>query len=148
MLSAVNCQIVLTVSDLLDIEQDGSRQLVATAPGDVLAVSNDRGSPGNPVYVSGATSVGAATVNQMVPVAVGGVAVALVAANAARRSLRIRNDGPGDMAIGPAGQTWANRAVVIVANETWVETDAPNIAWSAVADGVTATTARVQEVMA
>ncbi|RQS84079.1 hypothetical protein [Burkholderia seminalis] len=84
------------------------------------------------------------------PADVGGVAVgtsgaALIAANAARKGLRIRNAGAGQLAITAAvGTTFANAAVVIQPGDTYIERDAPQAAWYAVSD--TGTTANIQTV--
>ncbi|WP_186082804.1 hypothetical protein [Burkholderia gladioli] len=78
-------------------------------------------------------------------VAVGTAGAALVAASAGRRSLRVRNAGPGLMALtSAAGTTFANAALVIQVGDTYIERDAPQAAWYAVSD--TGTTANIQTV--
>ncbi|ELW9447686.1 hypothetical protein QZM43_09745 [Burkholderia orbicola] len=84
------------------------------------------------------------------PADAGGVAVGtsggvLIAANASRKGLRIRNAGAGQLAItAAAGTTFANAAVVIQPGDTYIERDAPQAAWYAVSD--TGTTANIQTV--
>ncbi|QQK04575.1 hypothetical protein JFN94_24790 [Burkholderia anthina] len=84
------------------------------------------------------------------PADVGGVAVGtsgavLIAASVARKGLRIRNAGAGQLAItAAAGTTFANAALVLMPGDSWVERDAPQAAWYAVSD--TGTTANIQTV--
>lgn len=89
----------------------------------------------------------AANVANIAPVAVDAVAIQLVVAQVARRSLRLRNIGPGAVAIGGAGVTFGNAAVVIQSGETWMEADAPGAAWFAVCDAGMATTINIQGVI-
>ncbi|WP_246794586.1 hypothetical protein [Burkholderia perseverans] len=79
------------------------------------------------------------------PVVVGTSGAALVAAAAGRRSLRVRNAGPGLLALtAAAGTTFASAAVVIQVGDTYIERDAPQAAWYAVSD--TGTNANIQTV--
>lgn len=81
--------------------------------------------------------------SDIAPVAVGNTGTALVAASAGRKSLRVRNAGPGQLGItAAAGTTFANAAVVLQVGDMWVETDAPQAAWYGVSD--TSTTANMQ----
>ncbi|AOI82556.1 hypothetical protein [Burkholderia cepacia] len=78
-------------------------------------------------------------------VAIGTSGTVLIAANAARKGLRIRNAGAGQLAItAAAGTKFANAAVVIQPGDTYIERDAPQAAWYAVSD--TGTTANLQTV--
>ncbi|MCA8355184.1 hypothetical protein [Burkholderia cepacia] len=69
----------------------------------------------------------------------------LIAANAARKGLRVRNAGAGQLAITAAlTTTFAQAAVVIQPGDTYIERDAPQAAWFAISD--TGTTANIQTV--
>lgn len=79
------------------------------------------------------------------PVNVTAAGVPLIAANAARKGLRIRNAGTGMLAItAAAATTYANAAVVLRPGDLWVEAEAPQAAWYAISD--VGTTANVQAV--
>ncbi|MBN3781151.1 hypothetical protein G3O06_26930 [Burkholderia sp. Ac-20345] len=79
------------------------------------------------------------------PVAVTTGGVPLITASAARKGLRVRNVGAGQLAItAAAGTTFANAAVVIQPGDTYIERDAPQAAWYAISD--TGTTANIQTV--
>ncbi|RVU46100.1 hypothetical protein [Rubrivivax rivuli] len=58
----------------------------------------------------------------------------IAAANAARRTLRICNLGPDPVAIGAAGLTWAQRCIVLLAGDVWVEDRGGNLAWSGICE--------------
>ena len=116
-----------------------------------LPVSNDRGAPGTPVYVSGLTysDAPATTVNDIGPTAATAAATPIVAANAARKALRITNiDTANAVAIGSTGITWAKRCIVLNPGATWVEERGANLAWSAICAAGTTATITAQEVMA
>ena len=115
-----------------------------------LLVSNDRGTPGNLLYVTGVslTDAPATSTTTPAPVPVGAALVAVVAANASRRALRIYNQGPDPATLGPAGHTWAKRAVVIEAGQTFFEDRAANLATYAICEAGKAATLGIQEVIA
>lgn len=92
------------------------------------------------------TIIQATTVTNVEPVAVTAVAGVLVAAAAGRRGLRVRNVGANAVAIGGAGVTFANAAVVIQPGETWNENEAAPAAWSAICDAALASTLNVQTI--
>lgn len=115
-----------------------------------MLVSNDRGSPGNLLYVSGVTisDAPATAATAAAPIACGPAAVVVAAANANRRALRFLNLGPDPVAIGPAGMSWAQRTVVLDVGDVMIEDRGANLAWSAITDaGKTASVTR-QEVNA
>jgi hypothetical protein len=125
----------ISITDVgIDFDFTEGATVNAIIQGLPLAVSNDRGAPGNPVTVTAVTvndapATGAA--NQA-PVTANTTGVVVAAANAARRELRITNLGPNPIAIGAAGLTWANRAVVLEVGDTWVENRGANLAWTAI----------------
>jgi hypothetical protein len=135
--AAVNAQVRIIVSqNPVDIDVIDGANVLATITGLPLQVSNDRGTPGNLLHVTAVTVADspavAASNNAPVPVTSAGQVVA--AANAARRALRISNLGPDPVAIGPAGITWANRCIVLLAGDVWVEDRGANLAWSAICE--------------
>lgn len=115
-----------------------------------LPVQNDRGALGNPVYVSGLTysDAPATSMAHTGPVAMGPVAAQIVAADAARKALRIANLSGDDLAIGPAGITWATRCIVLSPGDVWVEERGANLAWYGITDAAKAASATAQRVIA
>lgn len=149
--SAVDCvaRFVISENDIDFSDADGATVKIQNT-GTPIQVSNDRGTPGNLLYVSGVSlaDAPATAVTVAAPVACGPVAVVLAAADAARRSMRLLNLGPDPVAIGPAGLTWANRCVVLGVGDIWVEDRAANLAWSAITDAGKAASVTVQRVNA
>lgn len=146
--SATAVEVVIS-DGAVDVDTiDGSTVNVTAAT--PLPVSNDRGSPGNLLYVSGVTvaDAPATSIANVAPVACSSVIATIAAVNAARRAVRFTNLGPDPVAIGAAGLTWANRCIVLEVGDTWNEDRAANLAWSAICD--TAKTASVtrQDVIA
>lgn len=64
----------------------------------------------------------------------GAVAAVFAAADDARRSLRIKNTGAVDVAVGGAGVAFATAAVVLMPGELWVESEGAGAAWYAVTE--------------
>jgi hypothetical protein len=113
----------------------------------------------SPIPVSGTVTIGntagapvpvqalpaATTPSDIAQVAVTVAGVALVAASATRKGLRVLNSGSGRLAItGAAATTFANAALVLNPGDFWNETEAPGAAWYAISD--TGTTANLQAV--
>ncbi|HJV24564.1 MAG TPA: hypothetical protein VJ673_02710 [Aromatoleum sp.] len=95
-----------------------------------------------PVYVKNAPAVtGVSDATQ----AVSAVAAQLVASSGGRRSLRVRNTGTVDVAIGGAAVAFAGAAVVLMPGECWVEDDGAPCEWWAVTETAAGSVA-VQEV--
>lgn len=141
--SSVNsvCEFVLS-NGVVDFDFISGTSVQATIAGPLpVPVSNDRGSPGNLLFVSGVSVADAPAVaaSNNAPIACTAVAAVIAAADAARRELRITNLGPDPMAIGPAGVTWVNRVIVLYSGDTYIETRGANLAWSAI--GAATTTA-------
>ncbi len=149
--SPVNAQVQLVATDNnIDVNLTDGASVVATIAALPLAVSNDRGSPGNPVNVTAVTvsdSPATAATNGA-PVAVTSAGAVLVTANAARRRVRFFNLGPDPVALGPAGATWAQRVLVVPAGQGWNETDAANLAWSGITDAGKTASVTVQGILA
>lgn len=133
---AAVCEFVIS-NGVVDFDFITGTSVQATIAGPLpVPVSNDRGSPGNLLYVSGVTLADAPAVaaSSNVAVACGPVAAVVAAADATRRALRICNLGPDPVSIGPAGLTWAQRVIVLRAGDVWIEDRAANLAWSGITD--------------
>lgn len=151
--STVACVVTFIISDgVVDISQlDGANVNATIANALPLPVSNDRGSPGLPVYVNG-TIAGVPTalaIADDAAVAVTAALTALVTANANRIRLIFTNlDATNPVTIGGAGLTWAKRAVVLNPGDTWIEDKAANLAWWAICNTALTASVAVQEVTA
>jgi hypothetical protein len=88
----------------------------------------------------------AQAVTDVAAVAVTAVRAALVAADANRRGLRIRNVGANAVAIGGAALTYAGAAVILQPGETWNESEAPGAAWYCVCDAGMASNLNLQTI--
>ncbi len=151
-LATIACTVTFVVSDgIVDISQlDGANVNATIANVFPLPVSNDRGAPGNPIYVNGTISgqpTAVAVVNDA-PIAMSAVFAAIVAANANRVSIRFTNTGANVVALGAAGLTFANGAVLLQPGDTWIEERAANLAWGGICGAALASTIAVQEVTA
>lgn len=151
-LSTVACSVTFVVSDgVVDISQlDGANVNATIANAFPLPVSNDRGSPGNPVYINGtvAGNPAAVAVVNDAPVAMTAAYAAIVAANANRVSLRLTNTGTNVVALGAAGLTFANGCILLQPGDTFIEERAANLAWGGICNTGLASTIAVQEVTA
>lgn len=148
--SPVACTVRLIVSDgrvRVGTIDGATVNVTATAP---LPVANDRGTPGNLLHVAGVTlaDAPATSITTTAPVACSSTAATLATANASRRALRFINFGPDPVAIGPTGQTWANRAVVLEPGDIWIEDRAANLAWQGVTDTGMSASVGVQGILA
>jgi hypothetical protein len=125
----------------------GTVPVSAPAP---LAVIPDRGGPGNPVNVVGIsyTDAPATAIVDRAPVACGPVAAVLLTASATRKRARFANIGTDPVTLGTTGHTWAKRVIVLEAGDVWVESDAANLAWTAITDAATNASVTAQEVNA
>lgn len=151
-LSTVATTVTFIVSDgVVDISQlDGANVNATIANAFPLAVSNDRGSVGNPVFINGTVAglpAAVAIVND-VPVAMTAAAANIVAANTNRVSLRLTNTGANVVALGAVGITFANGAVLLQPGDTWIEERAANLAWYGICNTALTSTIAVQEVTA
>lgn len=148
--SAVNAtiQVIVSVADISVNYVDGAA-VDSNITNAVLNVSNDYGSPANPINAVGITyaDAPAVTLQDNAAIAVTDAGVALVAANANRRGLRFTNIGTDPVAIGFTGITWAKRCIVIQPGDTWVEDRAANLAWAADCDTGKTASVTVQEVL-
>lgn len=88
----------------------------------------------------------ATAVTNVAPFAVTAAAGVFLAAAPTRRGFRIRNTGDNPVAIGGAGITFANAAVVLQAGETWNENEAPGAAWSCLCDAGLASNLNIQTI--
>ena len=145
----VDCVIQVIVSNAnISVNYTEGQTVNAVIVG-VPVVSNDRGAPGTPVYVSGITyaDAPAVTLQDNAAVSVTDAGAALVAANANRRGLRFTNIGTDPVTIGATGITWAKRCIVLNAGDTWIEDRAANMAWAADCDTSKTASITIQEVI-
>lgn len=151
LLAAATCTVELVISDgrvQLNTVEGATVNVTATAP---LPVSNDRGAPGQPVYVAGITYSDAPATSMVdgAAVAVTAALTGLVAANVNRKALRLTNlHATNAVAVGGAGLTWAKRCIVLQPGDTWVEERGANLAWSAICDAGQTASVTAQEVLA
>lgn len=152
LIAGTNAQAEIIISDgLVDFDFFAGAAVQATITGPLpLPVSNDRGTPGNLLHVTGVSlaDTPATSLNEPAAIAVNDTVDVLVAANANRRALRVANLGPDPVAIGSAGITWARRVIVLEAGDVWIEDRAANLAWSGITDAAKAASVTVQEVLA
>jgi hypothetical protein len=115
-----------------------------------LPVVNDRGAPGNPVNVVGITysDAPATAIVDRAAVAVTSAGASILAASAGRKRARFANLGPDPVTLGTTGHTWAKRCIVLEAGDVWIESDAANLAWTAITDTGTTASVTAQEVNA
>ncbi|WP_308921164.1 hypothetical protein [Janthinobacterium sp. J1-1] len=90
---------------------------------------------------------GASTVTNTPPVAVTEVESALLAADPARRGVRIYNAGPGAIAIGGVCLVYEHAAITIRPGETWNEADAPGAAWRVIYEPGETASIKLQEIL-
>lgn len=136
-----NVSLIITSGDI-DIQLTAIGSIITNTnanPVPVAIVSE----PGAPFQVQAVPAGVAAT--DVAPVAIPNAGTQLVAASAGRKSLRVRNVGPGQLAITAAAATsFANAAIILAVGDVWIETDAPQAKWYGVSD--TNATAAVQVV--
>lgn len=115
-----------------------------------LPVSNDRGTPGSPLYVTGSLGGGApvGSMTNAPPVACGPAGSTVVDPDSGRLELRVSNLGPDPVALGSVGLTWANRCIVLQPGDMWIETTAATLEWAAITDAGKSASLAVQEVWA
>lgn len=114
-----------------------------------VEVKNDAGNPLSVAVDAGAKPRGVTVTDETEAglVAVDDVGVALIAADATRKSIRVRNTGDNPIALlALAAHTFANAAVIIDPGQTWNEIEAPGAAWFAKCGAGLASTAAVQSV--
>lgn len=137
--TTVDASVGVIISDNdIDLNFGEGATVTASISGPLpLPVSNDRGStPLVPVYTTGVASSPATSSVDNAAVACSSVLAVLLAADGTRRQVTFTNLGPDPVAIGTPTLTWAKRAIVLNANDSWVEetTGGPNLAWSAICD--------------
>lgn len=99
----------------------------------------------DPVPVEGSVElILADTITDNAAVAVTDALTAVLAAGAARRSVRLLNQGANDVAIGGAGLTWAKRTIVLEPGDMWVEDCAPGAVIKAICNTALTATLGVQ----
>ena len=150
--ASLACTVVYIVSDnAVDFDffagSNVNATLIAPLP---LNVVNDRGTPGNLLFVSGVSiaDVPAVSSPDNAAVACSAVIAAIVAANAARRQITFCNLGPDPVTLGALGHTWAKRCLILNAGDAYVEDRAGNLAWYAICDAAKTASVTSKEVLA
>ena len=149
--SSVNATVEIIISaGAVDIDTVDGSTINAVITGLPLSVSNDRGTPGNLMHVTGVSlaDAPATALAANAPVAVNDTADLLAAADANRRALRFCNLGPDPVALGPATQTWAGRVIVLQVGDVWIEDRAANLAWYGITDAAKSASVTVQGITA
>lgn len=143
-------ELVLSANGSIDYDFVTGTQVQATIAGLPLPVQNDRGTPGNLMYVTGVsiTDAPATSAPDNAAVACSSTQAQIVAANAARRQVTITNLGPDACTLGSAGITWAKRCIVLEAGDSYVEDRAGNLAWWAICDTAKTASVTSKEVLA
>lgn len=147
--SAVNATVKFIVSDNdVDYNVFDGATVNAVITANPLPVSNDRGTPGNLLHVTGVSLSDAPAVSIVNrPTVAAGPLIALIKpANAACRKARFVNLAGSPVAVGGVGLTWAARAIVLEPGDTWPEDIAGNLAWYAITDAGGAAIVGVQEI--
>lgn len=152
MTASADCVVKYVISDnAVDFDFFAGASVNATLVSPIpLPVSNDRGTPGNLMFVSG-VSIADAPATAIIDdthVACSSVIAALYAANANRREARITNFGPDPVAIVAPGGTWAKRSIVLQVGDSHYETRAANLAMSAICDVGKTADVGIQEITA
>ena len=157
--ASVNCtvEVVTSFADISINTNEGS-SVQATIVGtptviigsQPVSVVPDRGAPANPVYVAGITynDAPASSRNDNAPIAVGPVAVLLLAANASRKEVRICNLDTDEIAVGGPGITWEKRVIVLAGADTFFDDRAASLAVYAITNAGKSTRITTQEIIA
>lgn len=149
--AAIDCTIeVIASAAAISVNYTEGATVNANITNAPLAVVNDRGSPGAPVYVSGVTYTDAPAVAivDRAAVAVTDTGATILTASASRKKARFCNLGPDPVTLGTTGHTWAKRCIVLEAGDVWIEEHAANLAWFAITNTATAASVTAQEVNA
>lgn len=149
--SAVATTVSFIISDgLVDISQLDGANVFVNNNGTPIQTANDRGSAGNPVFINGTVAglPAAAVIVNDAPAAITAAFSAIVALNVNRVSLRMTNTGGNVVALGAAGLTFANGAILLQPGDTWIEERAANLAWGGICGAALASTIAFQEVTA
>lgn len=143
------CEVV--VSDgVVDFDFITGTTVQAEIVGLPLQVSNDRGSPGNLLYVAGVSVADAPATSAPDNAAVACTAVQalIVAADADRRQVTFTNIGTDPVALGATGITWAKRCIIIASGDSYVEDRAANLAWYGICDATKTASVTTKAVLA
>jgi hypothetical protein len=149
--AAVNATVKLIVSDNdIDFNVFDGATVTAIVSATPLPVSNDRGTPGNLLFVSGVsiTDAPAVTSPDNAAVACTAVIALILAADATRRQIIFTNIGVDDVTLGAAGHTWAKRCIVLKSGDSFVEDRASNLAWYGICDAAKTASVTTKTVIA
>lgn len=150
--ASLACTVVYIVSDnAIDFDffagANVNATLIAPLP---LNVVNDRGTPGNLLFVSGVSIADAPATSAPDNAAVACTAVAalILAADATRRQIIFCNIGVDPVTLGALGHTWAKRCIILNAGDSYVEDRASNLAWYAICDAAKTASVTTKTVLA
>lgn len=148
--AGVACTVELVVSDgVVDISTTDGANVNATITGPLpLPTAPNRGATNAAPVFGRSAGTDAASAASPAPVAVTSAGSVVAAADANRRTLIMRNTGPNPVAIGPAGMTWARRALVLAVDAHATITDGAALAWSGICDAAQTASVNVLEIKA
>ena len=135
--ATANTVVEVVLSDgVVDFDFITGTTVQASIVGLPLQVSNDRGSPGNLLYVAGVTVNDSPATSGVdgAAVACSAAQVLILAANAARRQITFTNIGTDPVTLGSTGILWANRCIVLQSGDSYVEDRSANLAWYGICD--------------
>ncbi|HWI12104.1 MAG TPA: hypothetical protein VNU48_12300 [Burkholderiaceae bacterium] len=151
MRSSVDAVCEIVISDgLVDFDFITGTNVQATLLGLPIPVSNDRGTPGNLLYVSG-VSIGdapATSTPDNAAVACTAVQALILAADATRRQITFTNIGTDPVVLGSTGITWAKRCVILASGDSYLEDRAANLAWYGICDAAKTASVTTKTVLA
>lgn len=147
---AAVCEFVIS-NGVVDFDFITGTTVQATIVGPLpLPVSNDRGSPGNLLFVSGVSLADAPATSAPDNAAIAcSAAIALIlAADAARRQITFTNIGADPVTLGAVGHAWAKRCIIINAGDSYIEDRAANLAWYGITDAAKTASVTTKVVLA
>lgn len=131
-------KLLIGEGEFLDMNTNNTFKLDATFANNVKVTNADV--DGIPVRNKRLTNVPTPTI------VTAGVAQVLISNDATLEQLRVRNtNGSATVGIGPIGVTLANATIILSPGDTWIEDNAPGIAWYAISS-IAATDLAVQGV--
>lgn len=143
------CEVVIS-DGVVDFDFITGTTVQAELLGLPIPVSNDRGSPGNLLYVAGVSIADAPATSAPDGAAVACTAAQalILAADATRRQITFTNIGADPVALGATGITWAKRCIILASGDSYVEDRAANLAWYGICDAAKTASVTTKAVLA
>ncbi|HWH83462.1 MAG TPA: hypothetical protein VNU71_14620 [Burkholderiaceae bacterium] len=143
------CEVVIS-DGVVDFDFITGTTVQAQLLGLPIPVINDRGSPGNLLYVSGVSisDAPATSAPDNAAVACTAVQALILAADATRRQITFTNIGADPVALGATGITWAKRCIILASGDSYVEDRASNLAWYGICDAAKTASVTTKTVLA